>query len=104
LCPKSYIGGKENELAQALSRELASGVRCHGHSWTSPADKKRKPFVIGDQRLVLQGYQDGPPAKSYRIVSRPSIRDYWAFMYGPPVSLLTDNGPQFTAKGFSSCM
>jgi RNase H-like domain found in reverse transcriptase/Reverse transcriptase (RNA-dependent DNA polymerase)/Integrase zinc binding domain/Chromo (CHRromatin Organisation MOdifier) domain/Integrase core domain len=26
--------------------------------------------------------------------------DHWAYAYGPPLSLLTDNGPQFTAKFF----
>jgi transposase InsO family protein len=26
--------------------------------------------------------------------------DYWAYAYVPPLSLLTDNGPQFTAKFF----
>jgi hypothetical protein len=71
--PESYIGEKENEPAQALSRERASLVRCHGHSGTAPADETRKPFSIGYQRPVIQGYQDGPPASSYRIVGRPSI-------------------------------
>jgi hypothetical protein len=28
--------------------------------------------------------------------------DHWAYVYGPPVSLLTDNGPQFTAKFFQA--
>jgi hypothetical protein len=28
--------------------------------------------------------------------------DHWAYVYGSLVSLLTDNGPQFTAKVFSS--
>jgi hypothetical protein len=73
LCPESYIGEKENEPAQALSRERASGVRFHGHSGTAPADETWKPFFIGDQRPVLQGYQNGPPANSYRIVGFPSI-------------------------------
>jgi hypothetical protein len=26
--------------------------------------------------------------------------DHWVYSYGPPLSLLTDNGPQFTAKFF----
>lgn len=26
--------------------------------------------------------------------------DHWVYAYGPPISLLTDNGPQFTAKFF----
>jgi hypothetical protein len=73
LCPESYIGEKENEPAQALPSERASVVRCHGHSSTAPADETWKSFPIGDQRPVLQGYQDGPPANSYRIVGRPSI-------------------------------
>jgi hypothetical protein len=73
LCPESYIREKENGPAQALSRERASGVRCHGHSRTAPADETCKSFPIGDQRSVLQGYKDGPPANSYRIVGRPII-------------------------------
>jgi transposase InsO family protein len=28
--------------------------------------------------------------------------DHWVFVYGPPVSLLTDNGPQFAAKFFQA--
>jgi transposase InsO family protein len=28
--------------------------------------------------------------------------DHWAYVYGPPISLLTDNGPQFTAKFFQA--
>jgi hypothetical protein len=28
--------------------------------------------------------------------------DQWPYVYGPPVSLLTDNGPQFTAKVFKA--
>jgi Integrase zinc binding domain/Integrase core domain len=28
--------------------------------------------------------------------------DHWAYVYGPPVSFLTDNGPQFTAKFFQA--
>jgi Integrase core domain/Chromo (CHRromatin Organisation MOdifier) domain len=28
--------------------------------------------------------------------------DQWVYVYGPPVSLLTDNGPQFTAKFFQA--
>jgi Integrase core domain/Integrase zinc binding domain len=28
--------------------------------------------------------------------------DHWAYVYGPPVSLLTENGPQFTAKFFQA--
>jgi transposase InsO family protein len=28
--------------------------------------------------------------------------DQWVYVYGPPVSLLTDNGPQFTAKLFQA--
>jgi hypothetical protein len=28
--------------------------------------------------------------------------DQWVYIYGPPVSLLTDNGPQFTAKFFQA--
>jgi transposase InsO family protein len=28
--------------------------------------------------------------------------DHWAYVYGPPVSLLTDSGPQFTAKFFQA--
>jgi transposase InsO family protein len=28
--------------------------------------------------------------------------DHWAYIYGPPASLLTDNGPQFTAKFFQA--
>jgi hypothetical protein len=63
----------ENEPAQALSRERASVIRCHGHSGTAPADETRIPFSIGDQRPVLQGYQDDPSANSYRIIGRPSI-------------------------------
>jgi hypothetical protein len=34
-------------------------------------------------------------------VSRASC-DHWAYVYGPHVSLLTDNGPQFTAKFFQA--
>jgi hypothetical protein len=34
-------------------------------------------------------------------VSR-ALCDHWAYVYGPPVSLLTDNGPQFTAKFFQA--
>ena len=28
--------------------------------------------------------------------------DRWVYVYGPPISLLTDNGPQFTAKFFQA--
>jgi transposase InsO family protein len=28
--------------------------------------------------------------------------DQWVYIYGPPVSLLTDNGPQITAKFFQA--
>jgi transposase InsO family protein len=28
--------------------------------------------------------------------------DHWAYVYGPPIYLLTDNGPQFTAKFFQA--
>jgi transposase InsO family protein len=28
--------------------------------------------------------------------------DHWVFVFGPPVSLLTDNGPQFAAKFFQA--
>jgi transposase InsO family protein len=28
--------------------------------------------------------------------------DHWAYVYGPPISLLTDNEPQFTAKFFQA--
>jgi hypothetical protein len=73
LYPESYIGENENESAQALSRERASGVPFHVHSGTAPADETRKSFSIGDQRPVLQCCQDGPPANSYRIVGSPSI-------------------------------
>jgi transposase InsO family protein len=41
-----------------------------------------------------------------RIVTLFSVArafcDHWAYVYGPPVSLLTDNGPQFTAKFFQA--
>jgi Integrase zinc binding domain len=38
-----------------------------------PRDETRKPLSLGDQRPLLQGYQDGPPANSYRLFGRPSI-------------------------------
>jgi transposase InsO family protein len=41
----------------------------------------------------------------YRPLALPrsaSFCDHWAYVYGPPVSLLTDNGPQFTAKFFQA--
>ena len=28
--------------------------------------------------------------------------DHWVYAYGAPISLLTDNGPQFTAKFFQA--
>jgi hypothetical protein len=28
--------------------------------------------------------------------------DHWAYVYGPPVSLLTEDSPQFTAKFFQA--
>jgi transposase InsO family protein len=28
--------------------------------------------------------------------------DHWTYMYGPMVSLLTENGPKFTAKFFQA--
>jgi transposase InsO family protein len=31
-----------------------------------------------------------------------ALVDHWTYVYGPPVSLLTDNGPQFTAKFFQA--
>jgi hypothetical protein len=41
-----------------------------------------------------------------RIVTALSVArafcDHWAYVYGPSVSLLTDNGPQFTAKVFQA--
>jgi transposase InsO family protein len=41
-----------------------------------------------------------------RIVTALSVArafcDHWAYVYGPPVSLLTDPGPQFTAKFFQA--
>jgi hypothetical protein len=35
------------------------------------------------------------------LVAR-AICDHWAYVYGPPVSFLTDNGPQFAAKFFQT--
>jgi transposase InsO family protein len=35
------------------------------------------------------------------VVAR-AFFDHWAYTYGPPVSLLMDNGPQFTAKVFQA--
>jgi hypothetical protein len=64
---------KGKRTRSSSSRERAPVVRCHGHSRTAPADETLKSFYIGDQRPLLQGYQDGPPANSHRIVGLPSI-------------------------------
>jgi transposase InsO family protein len=36
------------------------------------------------------------------LVVAQAFCDHWIFVYGPPVSLLTDNGPQFTDNFFQA--
>jgi Integrase zinc binding domain len=98
ICARNRIREKENEPAQDIPRDRASGVRCHRNSRTAPADETRRQFYIGDQRPLLQGYQTVPLRTVTALSVARALCDHWAYVYGPPVSLLTDNGLQFTAK------
>jgi Integrase zinc binding domain len=73
LCARNRISEKRNANPLKGPRERAFGVRCDGYPRTALADETRKLLSLGDQRPLLKGYKDGPPANSYRFVGRPSI-------------------------------
>jgi hypothetical protein len=56
--------------------------------------------------VICDRYYKVTKTVSLRKVTALSIArafcDHWAYVYGQPVLILTDNGPQFTAKFFQS--
>jgi transposase InsO family protein len=65
-----------------------------------PRTKHRNLFLM----VISDRYSKVTKTVLLRIVTALSVAlafcDHWAYVYGQPVSLLTDNGPQFTAKAF----
>jgi RNase H-like domain found in reverse transcriptase/Reverse transcriptase (RNA-dependent DNA polymerase)/Integrase zinc binding domain/Integrase core domain/Chromo (CHRromatin Organisation MOdifier) domain/Retroviral aspartyl protease len=57
-------------------------------------------LVIADRYSKLT--RTVPLRTTTALVVAQAFCDHWVFVYGPPVSLLTDNGPQFTAKFFQA--
>ena len=56
--------------------------------------------------VITDRYSKVTKTVPLRVVTALSVArafcDHWVFSYGAPVSLLTDNGPQFTAKFFQA--
>jgi transposase InsO family protein len=67
-----------------------------------PRTKHRNRFLL----VISDRYSKVTKTVPLRAVTALSVArafcDPWAYVYGPPVSLLTDNGPQFTAKFFQA--
>jgi transposase InsO family protein len=57
-------------------------------------------------RVIADRYTKVTRTVPLRAVTAHSVArafvDQWVYVYGPPVSLLTENGPQFTAKFFQA--
>ena len=67
-----------------------------------PRTKHGNRFLL----VIADRYSKVTKTVPLRTVTALSVArafcDHWAYVYGPPVSLLTDNGPQFTAKFFQA--
>ena len=67
-----------------------------------PRTKHGNRFLL----VIADRYSKVTKTVPLRTVTALSVSrafcDHWAYVYGPPVSLLTDNGPQFTAKFFQA--
>ena len=67
-----------------------------------PKTKHGNRFLL----VITDRYSKVTKTVPLRIITALSVAksfcDHWVFAYGAPVSLLTDNGPQFTAKFFQA--
>jgi hypothetical protein len=67
-----------------------------------PRTKHGNRFLL----VITDRYSKVTKTVPLRVVTALSVAkafcDHWVFAYGAPISLLTDNGPQFTAKFFQA--
>jgi transposase InsO family protein len=93
-----HCGEEENKPVDAVSRQGAPGISRYGHIGTTPATKHGRSFLL----VISDRYSKFAKTVPLRTVTTLSVArafcDQWAYVYGPPVSLLTENRPQLTAK------
>jgi hypothetical protein len=101
---KPRCGEEENKPFQAVSRQATPEISCDGHIGTTPANQIWQPFPPGNLRSIFKGHEEKTvPLRTVTALSvARALCDRWAYVYETPVSLLTDNGPQFTAKFFQT--
>jgi hypothetical protein len=99
-----------DEPAQALPSSRTLRICRHGHLGTAAPDQTWQSFLMIPSKSFPTGYRRPFSKVTMTVPLRTltslsvarAICDHWAYFYGPTVSLLTENSPQFTAKFFQA--
>jgi hypothetical protein len=100
MCHEQDQRKKTHVLPQAVSSLGSTGVYRDRHPRTSPENRAWKQIPVGHDRQVLKANADCTPSDDNSTCVRSGVCDHWVYTYGAPQHVLTDNGPQFTAKFF----